>query len=200
MSSKQDREQKRLQMQAALSQFNAGNEAPLRELTLGGARYVVQLNSVKANIWDKSQGALYSGRKRKFSNPVFVTPHGLIQCYPEQDQDLFLDSDSALNAIKKYAVGYPSDLWTVNQTTLAQQLCDKHYLRWLRDVKELPDGVEYKEARRSLSECYEVYTQQGLDGLRALYSKSYCFVLLKKFESEGWTVARSPISIDGLNR
>lgn len=61
----------------------------------------------------------------------------------------------------------------------------KDYLRWLAEVKSLPENVEYKEPRRSLEECHVIYASEGMAGLQKLYTKSHCFHLVAKFKDEG---------------
>lgn len=127
-----------------------------------------------------------SGRTRKFSNPLFVTPKGLLHAYPEAADDLFSSSEEAFKAIEQF--GAKHNNWTVYTMTLDQMLKSKRYLRWQAEVKNQPENTEYKELRRSLEETYSIYTESGMNGLKALYSKSHCFHLLEKFKSKGWKV------------
>lgn len=167
----------------AKQRYLEGDDTKLRALTVGSERFVAECVSVEADPWGRKP----EGRRRKFSNPLFVTPRGLLHAFPEEDTDLFIDQDTAWAAIKKW--GSPKGSWSVSQTTLARQLKRKDYRRWLAEVKSLPDGVEYKEPRRSLEECYAVYANAGMAGLRKLYTPSHCFHLIAKFRDQGWAVA-----------
>jgi hypothetical protein len=111
----------------------------------------------------------------------------LLHAFPEEDADLFIDQDAAWAAITKW--GSQKAGWSVSQTKLARQLKRKDYQRWLAEVKSLPEGVEYKEPRRSLEESYAIYADAGMAGLRKLYTSSHCFHLIAKFKDQGWTVA-----------
>lgn len=177
----QIREQRHIEFLEANQHYLEGDDTALRALTMGGVRFVAECLSVEADPWDRLPG----GRRRKFSNPLFVTPHGLLHAFPEEDADLFLDQKAAFVAIEKW--GSPKTAsWSVSQTKLAQHLKRKDYRRWLAEVKSLPEGVEYKEPRRSLEECYAIYADTGMAGLRKLYSKSHCFHLIAKFTDQGW--------------
>jgi hypothetical protein len=115
-----------------------------------------------------------------------VTPKGLLHVYPETSGDLFSSFDDASKAIQRYGVGHNN--WTAYTTTIEQILRSKRYLRWQAEVKNQPENTEYKEPRRSLEETYAIYAESGMDGLKALYSKSHCFHLLEKFKGKGWKV------------
>ena len=175
-------EQRLTEFMEAKRLYLAGDDAKLRALTLGGERFVAECVSVEADPFSRRP----AGRRRKFSNPLFATPKGLIHTFPEEDADLFLDLDAAWSAVRKWGTAEAN--WSVSQTTLARLLKTKPYRRWLAEVKSLPEGVEYKEPRRSMEECYAIYAQSGLPGLRALYTQSHCFHLIRKFRTEGWPV------------
>lgn len=179
-------DQRRIEFLAAKQRYLEGDDTALRTLTLGTERYVAECVSVEADPWGRKP----EGRRRKFSNPLFVTPRGLLHAFPEEDADLFIDQDAAWAAIAKW--GSPkASRWAVSQTKLARQLKRKDYLRWLAEVKSLPEGVEYKEPRRSLEECYAIYANAGMAGLRKLYTRSHCFHLIGKFKDQGWVIAAS---------
>lgn len=180
MPTKSARQTRFEQHHAAKAQYLAGDDTKLRALTAGGQRFSAECVSVEADPWSRKP----AGRRRKFSNPIFVTPHGLLHAFPEIDADLFLDQDAAWAAIRKW--GSPATAnWSVSSTTLARHLKRKDYLRWLAEVKNLPENVAYKETRRSLEECYAIYAGEGMAGLQKLYTKSHCFHLVAKFKDAG---------------
>lgn len=109
---------------------------------------------------------------------------------------MFIDQDAAWLAVKKW--GPAEANWSVSQTTLAKQLKTKPYRRWLAEVKSLPDGVEYKEPRRSLEECHAIYADSGMPGLRKLYTRSHCFHLVAKFKEQGLAAASSHLEATPL--
>jgi len=179
-------EQRQAEYDEAKKLYLAGDDSKLRALTLGAERYVAECVSVESAPWGRKP----EGRRRKFSNPLFVTPQGLLHAFPEEDADLFIDHDAAWAAIEKW--GAPKASWSVSQTKLARQLKRRDYLRWLAEVKSLPAGVEYKEPRRSLEECYAIYADSGMAGLRKLYTPSHCFHLVAKFKDQGWLTSSHP--------
>lgn len=178
-------EQRHTEFMEARRLYLAGDDTKLRALTLGGDRYVAECISVEADPFSRRP----AGRRRKFSNPLFVTPAGLLHDFPEEDADLFLDQEAAWSAIRKWGTAEAN--WSVSQTTLARQLKTKPYRRWLAEVKSLPEGVEYKEPRRSMEECYAIYVDSGMAGLRKFYTPSHCFHLVAKFKEQGWIVTTS---------
>jgi hypothetical protein len=180
-------EQRQAEFVEAKKEYLAGDDTKMRVLTLGAERFVAECLSIEKSDPLAKIRAYPTGRRRKFFNPLFVTPRGLLHAFPENDADLFIDLDAAWAAIKKW--GSPKARWSVAQTKLARQLKRKDYLRWLAEVKSLPEGVEYKEPRRSLEECYSIYADAGMAGLRKLYTPSHCFHLVAKFKDQGWAVA-----------
>lgn len=151
-------------------------------------RYVAECLSIEADFFSKSPYK-NAGRRRKFSNPLFATPAGLLHAFPESIEHLFRDHEEAWAAIKKYGTEYCN--WSVYSTTLEKELKSKRYLRWQSEVKSRPEGTEYKEPRRSLEESYAIYAKSGMEGLRAVYTRAHCFHLLTKFEEKGWDVKRT---------
>lgn len=107
-------------------------------------------------------------RRRKFSSPLYMTSEGPIEAYPESDADLFISLEAATDAIKRF--GGKKTWWTTS-TTLEKERKSRRYLRWVAEVKDL-DG-EYKEPRRTLEEKAAIFSENGLQGLRKMYSKSH---------------------------
>ena len=155
------------QMSSARELALSGNDAALRGLTQ--ERFVVECVS---NVG--SFGAAL--RRRKFSNPLFLTPDGLLQSFPEDDKELFATQDVALDALKKQSV---NGEWEIRQTSLANELRDKRYLRWVREVK----GREYQEPRRTQAELAVIYENGGIGALLAIYSKAHAFKIAKRLNS-----------------
>ena len=115
-------------------------------------------------------------RKRKFSNPLFLTPDGLLNAFPEKDEDLFATAEVAVDAVKRHSL---DGHWEVRRTTLGTELRTKPYLRWTREVK----GVNYQEPRRTDAELIIVYENGGRDALRKLYSKAHAFKIEKRLKA-----------------
>lgn len=120
-----------------------------------------------------SDGAL---RKRKFSNPLFLTPEGLLHSFPEDDKELFTTHDVALESLKKQLVGGE---WEIRQTSLANELRDKRYLRWAREVK----GQDYTEPRRTQAELASIYADGGIAALLKVYSKAHALKIAKRLNA-----------------
>lgn len=72
-------EQQLAEFMEAKRLYLAGDDTTLRALTLGGNRYVAECISVEADPFCRRP----AGRRRKFSNPLFVTPAGLLHAFPE---------------------------------------------------------------------------------------------------------------------
>ena len=117
-------------------------------------------------------GGQYS-RRRKFSNPLFLTPYGLLEAYPERDADLFVLLEVAQKSVHDLQCGGE---WQVRETLLTMEMSTKPYLRWLKEVK----GRAYAEPRRSLDEQADIYRQGGRAALRSLYTKAHVAKILSK--------------------
>lgn len=165
----------------AREQMQLNDESLYRALTVGGMRFVVQAMAVEPDPYSKSTAAM-SGRKRKFSNPVFLTPNGVIQAFPQADEDLFLDIESARVAIGTRGNGHQ---WEIASTSLTTLMKTKAYLRWKDEVAALPPGQAYVEPRRTLEESFSIYAQEGMPGLRKLYTRSHAWHLIAKFKEQG---------------
>lgn len=153
-------------MNSARVRALAGDDADLRHLSL--ERFVVEC------VTETGQ---YTGspRKRKFSNPLFLTPDGMLHAFPENDKDLFSMHEVALDSLKKSADGH----WEIRQTTLEAELRKKPYLRWVREVK----GHDYQEPRRTEAELLTIYENGGRDALLKLYSKAHAFKIAKRLKA-----------------
>ena len=171
------------QLRAARQHYHlTGEEEPQRGLTLGDPRYVAERLARPLDPWAKVNA---NGHRRKYSDPLFATPHGLLRAFPEEDKDLFLDLASAWAAIDRFS-GAPALEWLVYETKLVALLRSKPYLRWSKDVKSLPEGVSYKEPRETLEASFAVYSAGGMEALKARYTRSHCLWLLRKFRARGW--------------
>lgn len=155
------------QMREAKASALTGNDAELRKLT--EERFAVECVSDVGTF----DGAL---RKRKFSNPLFLTPDGLLHSFPEDDKELFTTHEVALESLKKQSVGGE---WEIRQTSLAIELRDKRYLRWVREVK----GQDYTEPRRTQAELAGIYEDGGIAALLKIYSKAHALKIAKRLNS-----------------
>lgn len=165
----------------ATEMLRGGDDSLYRELTVGSTRFTVQCMSVEPDPYSKSMAAMV-GRKRKFSNPLFITPSGLLHSFPQTDADLFVDIETARVATKRHG---EKGQWEIFSTTLALLTKTKAFQRWLAEVASLPEGSGYAEPRRSLEETFAIYTQEGMDGLRRHYTRSHAFHLIAKFKEQG---------------
>jgi hypothetical protein len=153
---------------AAKGRALGGDDADLR--VLSSARYAVECVSDVG----QTTGSL---RRRRFSDPLYLTPDGLLRGFPESDPELFADMDLAMAALRLAVVGGE---WEVRQTTLAIELAGKRYLRWAREVK----GKQYQEPRRTPEELASIYGQGGLPALMKLYSKAHAFKIAKRLQAQ----------------
>lgn len=108
---------------------------------------------------------------RKFSNPLFMTPAGYLDAFPEVDDHLFTNSETAWKAVAAFSTKEHQGQWKVSTTTLVKELKSKRYLRWLQEVK--PMQGSYTEPRRTLEDRAAIYKVEGLPGLRDRYTKSH---------------------------
>lgn len=157
-----------------------GDESLYRALTVGSTRFTVQCMSVEPDEFGKSRSAL--GRKRKFSNPLFITPKGLVHAFPQSDEDMFVNVDTAQEAMKIHG---GNRFWQISSTTLASLMKTKAFQRWRLEVESLPEGVGYVEPRRSLEDTFAIYSKDGIAGLRRHYTKSHAFHLIAKYKEQG---------------
>jgi hypothetical protein len=184
-----------LQFAEATKLANDGDDAMLRTMT--DIRFAVECVVDAGGIMNNKSPRAQYGRRRKFSNPLFLSPAGLIESYPENDQDLFTSEEIAVAAIRKLGVGGE---WNVRETLLTMETANKRYLRWVAEVK----GKEFSEARRSLEELAEIYRQGGRDALRALYTREHVAKIVTKLRSAGvqmqgdddWTSGKPTLPID----
>jgi hypothetical protein len=163
----------------AYEQLKGGDDALYRSLTIGGTRFMVQAMTVEPDPYSKFNVA---GRRRKFSNPLFITPAGLLHAFPQIDEDLFVDIDSAKAAVQHHAARVN---WSICSTTLASLVKSKAYQRWLAEVASLPAGEGYVEPRRSIEETFAIYAAEGMAGLRRHYTRAHAFHLIAKFKDQG---------------
>ena len=161
----------------ARDMLQRGDEGLYRALTIGSTRYMVQCVSVESDPYSKAPAL--SGRKRKFSNPNFITPAGALHAFPQVDEDLFVDIESARIANQTHG---KNARWEISSTTVAALMKTKAFQRWKAEVESLPPGQAYVEPRRSLEETFAIYKQEGMDGLRRHYTRSHAWHLIAKFK------------------
>ncbi len=167
------------QVRLAREQAIAGDDAALRTLT--DVRYAVEC---VVDAGEPFGGQLPNGqysRRRKFSNPLFLTPAGLIEAYPEKDEDLFTLQEQSLAAV--HALGRGGE-WAIRETLLSMEMSNKQYVRWLAEVK----GKTYIEAKRSIEELAEIYRQGGRLALRSLYTREHVAKIVTRLRKLGVAV------------
>lgn len=118
-----------------------------------------------------------SGRLRRYSAPLFVTPSGLLEAFAETPDDCFPDTDSAGKAAMKLADGRGYSIGALG--TLG---CTRRFKLWREKVK---GATDYKEPRTPLCESWELYQQGGWQALRRKYTRSHAAQLVRKFVDEG---------------
>lgn len=180
------RKDRNAEIQAAVVLANQGVENPCRALSK--QRHVAECMAEGAVRGDSP----FQRRSRKFSTPLFMTPTGYLTAFPELDEHLFLSFEKALQAIEKYGKPDHQTLWNVRSTTLESERRDKRFQRWIRDVKPL--GIDYDEPRRSLEERASIYAENGIEGLRKLYTKSHASSTERRLLETGLAATRAPRS------
>lgn len=174
------------QLDRAVSLYLEGDDSELRP-------YIQGRLSVEIGFWSSnpSLGGAPTWRSRKFSDPLYLTPAGFLHGYPEVDEDLFLDSVQAMEALDFYFQRSQSDKlknasYRIASSAVLGKIGGAGYKRWLQEVK----GQNYTEPRRSLAESHGLYRASGREGLEKLYSRAYVFALIRKFNAEGLEVAK----------
>lgn len=173
---KTEREAYLLEFERARAQAIAGDETAFRGLT--DVRWCAECLVSGAGLPGSTQANAPYGRRRKYSNPLFLTPSGLINTYPESDEDLFISEGKAREALAKAGA---NGAWELRETLLEMELRDKRYLRWEQEVK----GTDYQEPKRSLEEVTEIYMAGGRAALRKLYTREHVAKLIGKMRAAG---------------
>ena len=170
------------QVDRALEAYLAGDDSLLKAVTPERKEWV--LVEVGKQIQDRFGASHPEFRARKFHNPMYLTPAGFIQAFPETDEDSFIDYEMASLAVERYRQMLPEGS-TVRVTSLkrGRQIHASAFRRWVQEVKGV-DG--YKEPRRDLRESYNIYADGGTEALKRLYSPGYVFMLMRKFKQKGW--------------
>lgn len=192
---KAERESRTLQWAEATKLANDGDVVMLRTMT--DIRFAVECVVDTGGIMNNKSPRAQYGRRRKFSNPLFLSPAGLIESYPEKDEDLFTSEEIAVAAIRKLGVGGE---WNVRGTLLTMEISSKHYLQWVAEVK----GKEFSEARRTLDELAEIYRQGDRAALRALCTREHVAKIVTRLRAAGvqmqgqddWTSGKPALPID----
>ena len=154
----------------------AGDDAEFRSMT--DVRWCAECLVSGGGFAAGARANAPHGRRRKYSNPQFMTPHGLINTYPEMDEDLFLSEEQAHSALVRAGL---AGAWELRETLLEMEMRDKRYLRWEQEVK----GTDYLEPRRSLEEVIAIYQDGGRASLRKLYTREHVAKLLAKMRAHG---------------
>lgn len=176
-------------VERAVALYMAGDDSALRPLV--PRRVSVEIGTRASN---SSYGAAPVWRSRKFSDPLFVTPAGYLNAYPEVDEDLFIDSVQAQEALEFYK-GMPNRYkldnasFQISEPAVLGKIGGPGYKRWLAEVK----GLQYTEPRRPLAETHTLYLQGGRAQLAKEYSPSYVFALIRKFNIGGLEVLKEDL-------
>lgn len=171
-------------LESALQQYVQGDDAELRPYIKG--RVTIEFGTRIDSYNRGSPG----WRSRKFSDPLYLTPAGFLQAYPEVDEDLFLDMEQAQIALDFYR-GVPNSLglekasYQISSPAVLGKIGGAGYKRWVKEVK----NQEYTEPRRTLQESFGIYEQSGQAGLKEMYSPAYVYALLRKFKAAGLKVS-----------
>lgn len=126
-----------------------------------------------------------TGRKRRYSAPLFLTPGGLISAFPESAEDSFRSLPAAKEAAKTRIA---NNNFRIGR--LFNLLQSARYKAWRDKVKPC-EG--FRETRTPFLENWESYLQGGWQALRGKYTKSHSLQLVKRFISEGLLDAKSEI-------
>ena len=125
-----------------------------------------------------------TGRKRRYSTPLFLGPNGLITAFPETGDDCF----PSLSAAKEAGNSRVADK-NFRVGRLFNLLQSSRYKSWYDKVKPC-DG--FKESRTPFVDSWEFYLQGGWQALRGKYTKAHA-LQLKRFVSEGFLDAKNEI-------
>lgn len=179
------------QVEYALEAYLEGDDSLFKALNPERTEWV--LIEVGKQVLDRFGASYPEFRARKFHNPLYLTPAGMIQAFPETDDDSFIDYEMASLAVERYQSMLPEgSTYRVTSLKRGQQIHTRAYRRWAHEVKNVE---EYKEPRRDLRESYNIYADGGADALKRLYSPGYVFMLLRKFNQEGWSPKATPSTI-----
>ena len=126
-----------------------------------------------------------TGRKRRYSTPLFLSPNGQIAAFPESADDCF----PSLSAAKEAGESRLADK-NFRVGRLFNLLQSSRYKSWHDKVKPC-DG--FKESRTSFLDSWEFYLQGGWHALRGKYTKAHALQLVKRFISEGLLDAKEEI-------
>ena len=166
-----------------------GDDSALRQLV--PRRVSVEIGT---KISNSNYGSAPVWRSRKFSDPLFVTPAGFLNAYPEMDEDLFIDNVQAQQALVFYR-GMPNKFslenasYQIIEPAVLGKIGGDGYKRWQAEVK----GQHYTEPRRSLAQAHALYQEHGRVQLEKEYSPSYVFALIRKFNTEGLAVLKEDL-------
>ncbi len=126
-----------------------------------------------------------TGRKRRYSSPLFLSPNGQIAAFPETADDCFPSRSVAREAAKSIEANQNYKIGT-----LSILLKTNRYKSWRDKVKPCD---EFRESRTLFLDSWEFYLQGGWHALRGKYTKSHALQLVKRFISEGLLDAKEEI-------
>jgi hypothetical protein len=121
-------------------------------------------------------GSWRPGRRDKLTNPIFITPGGVIEEFPTQDVHFF-SSPPLAPILPSFHPRIPDGSgWAVISRVDLER--STRYLRWLNGKRE--------DTRATIEESYAVFVAEGRDGLKKRFSKTHVFYLLREFKKQGW--------------
>lgn len=161
-----------------------------------GGFITVECVTSLGNIYGHRNGASDYGRRRKFSNPLFFTPNGLINSYPESEKDFFTSYEVAETMLRQLADVGKYGAWEIRDTTLAKEHSSKRYLRWLNVAKD----KEYREPRLTLEEQASVFESGGREALLKIYSKSHTSHVIVKLRSNFADRLKEQLAADAVKQ
>lgn len=126
-----------------------------------------------------------TGRKRRYSSPLFLSPNGQITTFPETGDDCF----PSLSAAKEAGKSSVADK-NFRVGRLFNLLQSSRYKSWRDKVKPY---YGFKESRTPFLDSWDFYLQGGWQALRGKYTKAHALQLVKRFISEGLLDAKMEI-------
>lgn len=119
-----------------------------------------------------------AGRRNKLTQPVFVTPGGVIDAFPTSADDYFTSPP----LMPVLPVAHPripeGSGWAIISRIDLER--SARYVRWLHGKRE--------DTRTTLDDSHAMFVAEGRAGLKKRFSKTHVFYLLREFKKRGWNV------------
>ena len=123
-------------------------------------------------------GSRIPGRRSKLTKPLFVTPAGVIETFPTEDEQFFQTMPKMPVIPENHPLIPPGSGYSMMTRIDLER--STRYQRWC-------DG-KTEDTRLTLENSYSLFLAGGRDGLKKQFSKSHMFYLLREFKKQGWTV------------